>query len=809
MMPGLLSLAELSHWCLHITGCLATYWIHSTLVIAVVWLLELCRPRLHAGLRRVLWITALGLPLLTSVCTSIRPDAAWGPRLLLTADFETSGSIASVSSRPPADFRVQTETGQPQVAGQRTQTWQSTMAPWTAVNRLSSHAAQATADGISLIELPTTRLWTLLTAVWLLTCGLSVLRIGRHFRQLRQLQQRCRPVRSGTLHAAWLQLQQRCSVSPSVKLLVSDMAGGPLTCGILQPCVIIPRDFLQRLTTAQRNAMLAHELAHVLQRDCLWNLLSLSIRNCFCFQPLNWLARRRLKLASEFLADQTAAQLCEQRVPMASCLTELADWLLQQTPRTAADPALAVGMGTRQSILSQRITRLLEDSAAHQPAGRSQRWGTVALLLAMPCSLLLFSPRVVAQRSPGDSPTVHSSTSDSANEGTAPVKNTLSALTIAAGLAVPQTLPAAALPAAGPASAVVATSLTPQDSATAPQQAAETTAVPVPEELRGFSGMLIGKMVSRDIERGSFTVTVNYVARIWENNKAENPRVAVGRTLTVQGISGKWLDALLLIRPGETMEFEAQHRGGEQLTFPGEWLKKAPPFDPAAHPLPPEEFRGFAGIVTGRIESRAEESGELLLRVATIEKSFDRSTAKNAAAIIGKPVLIAGFWGKLRPPFDELHIGDQIRIGLLHRVRQSDHFSVAEVVEKLHATDAVDRPEKAGKPDQPAPAAQSAAHGFPEGLRGFRGILSGTVVSRDAERGELQFRVTSVKRVWKENKAKNAESSAGHTLMVRGISGRFLDVLLVLKAGDAVEVEAFHNAGNHLDFSNEWLKQAE
>ena len=66
--------------------------------------------------------------------------------------------------------------------------------------------------------------------------------------------------------------------------------------------------------------------------------------------------------------------------------------------------------------------------------------------------------------------------------------------------------------------------------------------IAVPEELQNFSGMMIGKLVERDIERGSFTVTVDYVARVWENNKSRNPRAAVGKTLRVEGVTGEWLD---------------------------------------------------------------------------------------------------------------------------------------------------------------------------------------------------------------------------------------------------------------------------
>ena len=41
-----------------------------------------------------------------------------------------------------------------------------------------------------------------------------------------------------------------------------------------------------------------------------------------------------------------------------------------------------------------------------------------------------------------------------------------------------------------------------------------------------------------------------------------------------------------------------------------------------------------------------------------------------------------------------------------------------------------------------------------------------------------------------------------------GISGRFVDTLLLLKKGDRVEVAAFHNRGTKMDFPGELLRKA-
>lgn len=364
-------------------------------------------------------------------------------------------------------------------------------------------------------------------------------------------------------------------------------------------------------------------------------------------------------------------------------------------------------------------------------------------------------------------------------------------------------------------------------------QAAGQPAATLPEELRQFNGMLIGQLVERDVERGTFTVKVDYVARVWENSRARNPRSAVGKTLRIDGVTGKWLDQLLVVRPGETLEFEAQHRGGETLTFPGEWLKKVAPFKAEDHPVPPDGFRGFAGVVTGKVVRKNVESHEMIVRIDSIEQKFERSRAENANEAIGKSITLAGFWGKLSSPLEQLKAGDAIRAGVLHRVPKSDHFTVAEFIEQVAVASAGEPTKREtappvkptpgqAMPDKPtgipagAPAGTPAgtpagadAEAFPAGLRGFRGILRGQLVRRDLEKGELVFKADRATRTWPENRATDTQSCRGRELLVKRIAGKWLDVLVTLKPGDQIEVEAFHNGGQHLDFVSEWLKKVE
>jgi hypothetical protein len=323
----------------------------------------------------------------------------------------------------------------------------------------------------------------------------------------------------------------------------------------------------------------------------------------------------------------------------------------------------------------------------------------------------------------------------------------------------------------------------------------------IPDELQGFSGMILGRLVTRDIEQGQFTVTVDYVPRVWRNNRAARPRSAVGKTFLVDGVSGRFLDRLLLIDPGDTVRFEAQQQRDDRLTFPGELLEMAEPYDPEDYPVPPDEFRGFRGMITGTIVGKKDDSLELTIEIDEIERVLDGNRAEDAEAGIGEAVVVGGFWqAPMRERFEQLRIGDTVRTGLHHQVPQSDHMRAIEFVGKV-----ADDPDS----DEPARRRELDDDGFPVGMHGFRGILIGKLVDKDIEEGTLTFVAEEVKRVWRQNKATDLESCEGHTFVVEGISGRWLDVLIAIERDDRIEVEAFHNGSGHLDFIQEWLKKVE
>lgn len=206
----------------------------------------------------------------------------------------------------------------------------------------------------------------------------------------------------------------------------------------------------------------------------------------------------------------------------------------------------------------------------------------------------------------------------------------------------------------------------------------------LPDGIERFNGVLVGRLVSKDIEKGTFVMNVDAIPRVWRNSKAEKPKRLIGKNVVVDGVFGKWLDVLLLVKPEETVECEARHDGGNSLTFPGELLRKVAPFEPGDYPVLPEEFRGFNGAVLAKVIHKDPDQFEMVVEVKKVGKIWDNNKAKDPKSIEGKQMMLAGFWRR-QEAYHKFKVGDEIEVGVEHISRQSDHVTVAEFVRKADA----------------------------------------------------------------------------------------------------------------------------
>ena len=151
------------------------------------------------------------------------------------------------------------------------------------------------------------------------------------------------------------------------RLVVADTAGSPaIWCWSRQPLLAIPIA-AEGSTTIDWTAIFCHELAHLKRRDHLWGALAELSVMLLPWNPLTWMARRRLAQLSELACDDWVLGTGQSGV-------SYADSLLSLTPRPAM--SLMPAAVSLRSNLAERISRLLT-SRSIRP--RVSRVGWIAM----------------------------------------------------------------------------------------------------------------------------------------------------------------------------------------------------------------------------------------------------------------------------------------------------------------------------------------------------------------------------------------------------------------------------------------------
>jgi beta-lactamase regulating signal transducer with metallopeptidase domain len=99
----------------------------------------------------------------------------------------------------------------------------------------------------------------------------------------------------------------------------SDLISVPVTMGALRSMILLPADW-REWDDAKLDAVVAHEMSHVVRRDALTQRLSLLHRAIFWFSPLAWWLDRRLADLAEQASDEAALSCGADRTHYAKTL---------------------------------------------------------------------------------------------------------------------------------------------------------------------------------------------------------------------------------------------------------------------------------------------------------------------------------------------------------------------------------------------------------------------------------------------------------------------------------------------------------
>ncbi|HST59108.1 MAG TPA: HEAT repeat domain-containing protein, partial [Longimicrobium sp.] len=370
---------------LRITAWLLTYALHSTVLLCAAALLTARVVRGEAW-RETLWKAAL----LGGIVTASIQSAGWMTGDLGGREFVLRSAPAPTSTPMPIP-----DAAPPSISSAETAPSSSAIASTSAVHPGdASRTADAATPRPAPSSPPPLLEWAMLA--WAAGAAAMLARLGwRQVRLYRLLRHR-EAVSDGAVLAMLAELRRNAGLWRPVWLTACPATPTPLALGGGEICV--PPRFLTGLDPEQQRNALAHELAHLARRDPAWHFAIGILESVFFFQPLNRMARARLRDSAEFLCDAWAARQTGSPLGLARCLAEVASWVAPGRPPI---PAGTMAMAEGGSPLVQRVQRLTSWRGEPREGNGLLRVAAAALLIA---AVAAIAPAVASTNGAGREP---------------------------------------------------------------------------------------------------------------------------------------------------------------------------------------------------------------------------------------------------------------------------------------------------------------------------------------------------------------------------------------------------------------------
>jgi beta-lactamase regulating signal transducer with metallopeptidase domain len=334
--------------------------IKSILVIAMAGGLMLALQRASAAMRHSIWFAAIAALLFLPIFSFVVP--AWQkPLWVVSADVSPANEV-SVSIELAGNRASSSVVDQNKAIGKK---------------RLEQNRTAPTllATGVS------SKWFRILPAVWLFGTAVTLGYLAIGIVRLRGLRRQAKPFPgNGTVLA---ELCRQFSIRRGVLVLQSENQVMPVTWGWRRPIILLPAGADQWSPERQR-IVLQHELAHVKRWDCLSYFITRIVCSFYWFNPLVWLAARRICVERERACDDLVLLGGYKASDYASHLVEIAR-SFRRVPKVAA-----IAMA-RPSQLEGRVRAIVDASRAR----RAPRAFALSLLWAV---MLGFVATIAAQK---------------------------------------------------------------------------------------------------------------------------------------------------------------------------------------------------------------------------------------------------------------------------------------------------------------------------------------------------------------------------------------------------------------------------
>ena len=172
---------------------------------------------------------------------------------------------------------------------------------------------------------------------------------------------------------------------------VIDANASPAVCWVGRVWVLVlPAPLIARLTTPQLRSIISHEYAHLKRKDHWVRWLEAATLLVYWWNPLAWMACRRLRLAEELCCDGAALRARGESIESYSSALFAVVEMITNSPKTTSPLSLPFANGP---FLKRRFEMILQNQYSQSP-----RFRVAMLLLA--AALLPWFPTVMSVAAP-------------------------------------------------------------------------------------------------------------------------------------------------------------------------------------------------------------------------------------------------------------------------------------------------------------------------------------------------------------------------------------------------------------------------
>jgi uncharacterized protein (TIGR03435 family) len=228
-------------------------------------------------------------------------------------------------------------------------------------------------------------------AIWAIGSTALLVTWIRRWRRVVTIVRRATPITEGPVVEALSRVE--AGLESRVHVVSSDTQMEPGVFGVRAPVLVWPRGIDERLTEAQIDAIVLHEIAHVRRRDNLTSALHMIVQAIFWFHPLTWWVGARLIDERERACDEEVIRAGSEPHVYAESILKTCQYFIES-------PVACVA-GVTGSDLKARIEQIMKHDTqvvALTFATRVLLGAAVISAIAIPVAIgVITSPRLAAQ----------------------------------------------------------------------------------------------------------------------------------------------------------------------------------------------------------------------------------------------------------------------------------------------------------------------------------------------------------------------------------------------------------------------------